>query len=134
MSKPYRASIAVLAAVEQLGPCVTDEQLMEAIQYPSTAAVSNRLWWLNGRGFIRKTGKGDARRVYVTDEGKEFMAAPGPSSRPPAKDYGPPKHRCCLKCRKWFSSSWAGHRVCGKCKSTDVWHDGHGTDYPVRYG
>ena len=31
------------------------------------------------------------------------------------------KMRKCLLCRESFPSSWAGERVCRKCKSTSTW-------------
>lgn len=31
------------------------------------------------------------------------------------------KTRKCLLCREPFPSSWAGERVCKKCKSTSTW-------------
>ena len=39
----------------------------------------------------------------------------------------PPDHvksRHCLRCQAPFVSTWAGERVCRKCKSTSVWRDG----------
>ena len=34
------------------------------------------------------------------------------------------KARHCLKCRAPFTSTWAGERVCPKCKATSAWRDG----------
>jgi hypothetical protein len=34
------------------------------------------------------------------------------------------KVRVCLVCREAFLSSWAGVRVCQKCKSTSAWRNG----------
>jgi hypothetical protein len=43
------------------------------------------------------------------------------------------KTRCCLKCREAFESSWAGERVCRRCKSNDSWRTGTVgiSEYPV---
>jgi methylphosphotriester-DNA--protein-cysteine methyltransferase len=38
--------------------------------------------------------------------------------------------RRCLSCRQMFSSGWAGHRVCARCKSLDAWRSSD-TDYSV---
>jgi hypothetical protein len=35
-----------------------------------------------------------------------------------------PKTRDCLLCRKPFLSTWAGERVCRRCKSTSAWRSG----------
>jgi len=34
------------------------------------------------------------------------------------------KARKCLMCRKEFSSSWPGERICSSCKQTSAWTDG----------
>ena len=34
------------------------------------------------------------------------------------------KTRHCLKCRTAFASTWAGERVCPKCKSSSAWREG----------
>ena len=43
------------------------------------------------------------------------------------------KIRPCLKCRDPFESSWAGERVCRRCKSNDSWRTGSlaTNEYPV---
>lgn len=33
-------------------------------------------------------------------------------------------HRLCLKCRQDFPSSWAGERVCARCKGRADWRNG----------
>jgi uncharacterized paraquat-inducible protein A len=38
----------------------------------------------------------------------------------------------CLMCREMFPSSWAGERVCARCKTTTSWHDGHDEVFGVR--
>ena len=35
-----------------------------------------------------------------------------------------PKSRLCLMCRKPFTSSWPGERVCSTCKTTGMWREG----------
>ena len=32
-----------------------------------------------------------------------------------------PKLRQCLRCRSEFESSWAGERICTRCKSSNAW-------------
>jgi hypothetical protein len=34
------------------------------------------------------------------------------------------KERRCMMCRRWFSSSWAGERICRRCKATATWRGG----------
>ncbi len=34
------------------------------------------------------------------------------------------KTRRCLMCREPFESSWAGERVCRRCKSSGSWRNG----------
>jgi len=34
------------------------------------------------------------------------------------------KNRHCLKCQAPFTSTWAGERVCPKCKSSNAWREG----------
>jgi hypothetical protein len=43
------------------------------------------------------------------------------------------KKRDCLKCRQTFESSWAGERVCRRCKSNDSWRNTGllPSEYPV---
>ena len=43
------------------------------------------------------------------------------------------KTRACLKCQESFESSWAGERICRRCKSNDSWRSGSVVvnDYPV---
>ena len=43
------------------------------------------------------------------------------------------KSRPCLKCQESFESSWAGERVCRRCKSNDGWRTGSmvAGEYPV---
>ena len=40
--------------------------------------------------------------------------------------------RTCLSCRRPFASGWAGHRVCGRCKSLDAWRSGE-HDYSLSF-
>ncbi len=40
----------------------------------------------------------------------------------PDKEYVS-KSRKCLMCRKDFTSSWAGERICKDCKQTAAWND-----------
>ena len=44
-----------------------------------------------------------------------------------------PKTRPCLMCRDPFESSWAGERVCRRCKGRDGWRQGTSlaSDYEV---
>ena len=39
------------------------------------------------------------------------------------------KTRLCLKCRKIFSSEWAGERVCRPCKLSNAWREGRAAEY-----
>lgn len=39
-------------------------------------------------------------------------------------DDAPARTRLCLKCREDFPSSWAGERVCGRCKGRSDWRKG----------
>jgi uncharacterized paraquat-inducible protein A len=34
------------------------------------------------------------------------------------------KQRTCLRCEERFSSSWAGERICPRCKSSNSWRTG----------
>ncbi|MSO80623.1 MAG: hypothetical protein EXQ97_03065 [Alphaproteobacteria bacterium] len=34
------------------------------------------------------------------------------------------KPRQCLRCGTPFSSSWAGERICGRCKGSSGWRQG----------
>jgi Zn finger protein HypA/HybF involved in hydrogenase expression len=34
------------------------------------------------------------------------------------------KKRHCLRCSSEFESTWAGHRICPRCKSTSAWRAG----------
>lgn len=44
-------------------------------------------------------------------------------SKPRAETHTP-KFRRCLMCRDSFESSWAGERICKRCKSTAAWREG----------
>lgn len=46
--------------------------------------------------------------------------APGASPDGDAK----PKTRRCLMCQASFDSTWAGERVCRRCKATSAWRGG----------
>lgn len=43
-------------------------------------------------------------------------------NEPEAPD--PPKDRECLRCRVTFLSSWAGERICSRCRSSNAWKKG----------
>lgn len=134
MTRPHHASIAVLTLIAEQGPAVTDEQLADLMQ-STTAAVSNRIWWLTGRGFIDKVGKGPARRMTVTDAGRAFLANPTRTvSKPKPKDYGPAKRRRCLMCQSKFTSAWEGHRICGSCRETEQWKSGYEPECFTAFG
>jgi hypothetical protein len=38
------------------------------------------------------------------------------------------KSRRCLMCREAFQSSWAGDRVCKRCKHSNGWRNSSGID------
>ena len=44
-----------------------------------------------------------------------------PETREPAET---PKTRLCLMCRDPFESTWAGERVCKRCKAGNTWRSG----------
>ena len=39
-----------------------------------------------------------------------------------------PRVRDCLACRRPFTSTWAGERICKMCKDSHIWRTG-GTPY-----
>ncbi len=41
-----------------------------------------------------------------------------------------PKTRHCLQCQSEFQSSWAGERICPKCKGKSAWRIGNLPRFP----
>ncbi len=46
------------------------------------------------------------------------------ASKPEPERVHVAKTRKCLKCRKEFTSSWSGERICKGCKNGHGWRDG----------
>lgn len=49
-----------------------------------------------------------------------MAAPPDVPTDPPV----PPKLRLCLRCQEAFSSTWAGERICSRCKHKSAWRSG----------
>lgn len=39
----------------------------------------------------------------------------------PEESMDEPKVRQCLRCQSEFQSSWAGERICARCKGSNAW-------------
>ncbi|MEQ9812815.1 MAG: hypothetical protein RLO50_08530 [Azospirillaceae bacterium] len=59
-----------------------------------------------------------------TADAHPFLGRDGPadSDRSPADDAT--TTRLCLRCRNSFASTWAGERICSRCKGTSAWRMG----------
>lgn len=56
-----------------------------------------------------------------------------PPERPDPRDV--PALRLCLRCRRPFDSAGFGERICSRCKTARLWHDGPGVaSRPTRGG
>ena len=122
-----RTHAEALLVISEVDPGASDAQLAETIGCAETT-VKTLLQVLEERGLIRIEGVRDRRRLttlkYGVDLAREVVEGdldsafiPGGGRAEMAED---PRYqsreRRCLGCGADFLSSWAGNRMCDRCK------------------
>lgn len=112
----------------------SDRELADAMSLTDGAA-SPLYKVLAKHGLIAtRRGRGQSRRREVLLTCPKDLAL---ALVPPKQDIEPTpaptdKTRKCLMCPRSFKSTWAGERICRRCKDTEAWRTGQ--DFEARVG
>ena len=76
--------------------------------------------------FLPQTALEEFCLTFIEKNIRCRMATTNKSKKPEPERVYVMKKRDCLKCGERFDSSWAGERVCKRCKSSGSWRSGSG--------